>query len=160
MWDLFPSLVAPDVLAVQHSFANSYHPKWDKQVPSMKLPRRLTVPLPLAIAEAPTVLSPITTGNFNSFLGGLRINGNDTGNTIWQNTGNLGISANTGNNIIFSIGNGTERMRINDNGVVSINGKQGTTNTALIITNATNATLKLVFQVLKILVLVEIKDII
>jgi hypothetical protein len=33
------------------------HPSWDKQVPSMKLPRRLTVSLPLAIGEAPTVLS-------------------------------------------------------------------------------------------------------
>ena len=62
----------------------------------------------------------ITTGNFNSFLGGLRINGSDTGNTIWQNTGNLGISANTGNNITFSIGNSSERMRINSAGNVGI----------------------------------------
>ena len=62
----------------------------------------------------------ITTGNFNSFLGGLRINGSDTGNTIWQNTGNLGISANTGNNIVFYIGNGSERMRINSAGNVGI----------------------------------------
>jgi hypothetical protein len=87
----------------------------------------------------------ITTGNFNSFLGGLRINGSDTANTIWQNTGNLSISANTGNNIDFSIGNGTERMKINNNGEVSINGKQGTTNIALIVTDATNATLKIGF---------------
>jgi hypothetical protein len=58
----------------------------------------------------------ITTGNFNSFLGGLRINGSDTGNTIWQNTGNLGISANTGNNITFAIGNGGEKMRVNASG--------------------------------------------
>jgi hypothetical protein len=56
-WDLFLSLAAPGVLVVQHSDANSCHLRWDKQVPSMKLPRRLTVPLPLAIAEAPTVLS-------------------------------------------------------------------------------------------------------
>ncbi len=56
-WDLFLSLAAPDVLVVQHSDANSYHPIWDKQVPSMKLPRRLTVSLPIVIAEAPTVLS-------------------------------------------------------------------------------------------------------
>jgi hypothetical protein len=62
----------------------------------------------------------ITTGNFNSFLGGLRINGSDTGNTIWQNTGNLGISANTGNNILFHIGNGGEKMRINSAGNVGI----------------------------------------
>ncbi len=57
-WDLFLSLAAPDVLVVQHSFSNSCHPKWDKQVPSMKLPRRLTVSLSLATAEARTVLSP------------------------------------------------------------------------------------------------------
>jgi hypothetical protein len=62
----------------------------------------------------------ITTGNFYSFLGGLRINGSDTGNTIWQNTGNLGISANTGNNIIFYIGNGLERMRINNSGRIGV----------------------------------------
>ncbi len=57
-WDLFLSLAAPDMLVVQHSDAKSYHPSWDKQVPSMKLLRRLTVSLSLAIAEAPTVLSP------------------------------------------------------------------------------------------------------
>jgi hypothetical protein len=44
--------------------------------------------------------------------------------------------------------------------VVSINEKQGTINTALIVTDATNDTLKIGFQVLEILVLVEIKDII
>jgi hypothetical protein len=59
-------------------------------------------------------------GSFNSFFGGLRLNGFDTGNTIWQDTGNLGISANTGNNIIFNIGNGGERMRINSSGTVNI----------------------------------------
>jgi len=66
------------------------------------------------------------TGQFsngsNSYIyaGGLRIGGHDTGNTIWQNTGNLGISANTGNNIVFYIGNGSERMRINSAGNVGI----------------------------------------
>jgi hypothetical protein len=71
VWDFFLSLVVPDVLVVQHFFANSYHPKWDKQVPSMKLPRWLTVPLPLAIAEAPTVLSPSNIGPLfiNNFTG-------------------------------------------------------------------------------------------
>jgi hypothetical protein len=72
VWDLFPSLVAPDVLAVQHSFANSYHPKRDKQVPSMKLPRRLTVSLSLAIAEAPTVLSLIGCTRLRAVSGILR----------------------------------------------------------------------------------------
>ncbi len=33
-----------------------------------------------------TCKGAITTGKFNSFLGGLRINGSDTANTIWQNT--------------------------------------------------------------------------
>jgi hypothetical protein len=67
-----------------------------------------------------TITGAITTGNFYSVLGGLRINGSDTGNTIWQNTGNLGISANTGNNITFGIGNGGEKMRINSSGNVGI----------------------------------------
>jgi hypothetical protein len=70
------------------------------------------------------------TGQFSNgpnnylYAGGLRIGGHDTGNTIWQQTGNLGISANTGNNIIFYIGNGLERMRILNNGNIGI----GTTN--------------------------------
>ena len=59
-------------------------------------------------------------GNFYSYLGGLRINGFDTGNTIWQGTGDLGISANTGSNIKFHIGNGGEKMRINTSGFVGI----------------------------------------
>jgi len=60
-------------------------------------------------------------GNSNSYLGGLRINGFDTGNTIWQDTGDLGISANAGYNMKFSIGNGGEKMRIKSNGNVGIN---------------------------------------
>ncbi len=60
-------------------------------------------------------------GNSYSFFGGLRINGVDTGNTIWQETGDLGISANTGYNMKFYIGNGGERMRIKSNGYVGIN---------------------------------------
>jgi hypothetical protein len=67
-----------------------------------------------------TCKGAITTGNFNSFLGGLRMNGSDTGNSIWQNTGNLGISANTGNNITFAIGNGGEKMRKTSAGNVGI----------------------------------------
>ncbi len=67
-----------------------------------------------------TCTGNITTGNFNSFLGGVRINGSDTGNTIWQNTGNLGISANTGNNITFAIGHGSERMRITNGGRIGV----------------------------------------
>ena len=52
----------------------------------------------------------ITNGSTsNIYAGGLRLGGFDTGNTIWQNTGNLGISANTGNNITFSIGSSSEK---------------------------------------------------
>jgi hypothetical protein len=44
----------------------------------------------------------ITNGS-NSYIyaGGLRLGGFDTGNTLWQNSGNLGISANTGNMNMF-----------------------------------------------------------
>jgi hypothetical protein len=44
------------------------HPGWDQLVPSMKLPRRLTVSLSLAIAEAPTVLSRNVTYETTIFL--------------------------------------------------------------------------------------------
>ena len=54
------------------------------------------------------------------YAGGLRLCGYDTGNAIWQDTGDLGISANTGNNIKFGIGNGGEKMRIKSNGYVGI----------------------------------------
>jgi hypothetical protein len=40
-----------------------------------------------------------------------------------------------------------EKIRISNNGVVRINGAQGATNTALIVTDSVNATLKLVFPV-------------
>ena len=68
-----------------------------------------------------TATASISTGA-SSYLyaGGLRIGGMDTGNTLWQSTGNLGISANTGNNITFAIGNGGEKMRINNFGNVGI----------------------------------------
>lgn len=68
-----------------------------------------------------TATASISTGA-SSYLyaGGLRIGGMDTGNTLWQSTGNLGISANTGNNITFAIGNGGEKMRINSSGNVGI----------------------------------------
>jgi len=64
----------------------------------------------------------ITNGS-SSYLyaGGLRIGGHDTANTIWQGSGNLGISANGVNNIIFSISNGGEKMRITSAGFVGIN---------------------------------------
>ena len=39
-----------------------------------------------------------TANNANSFLGGLRINGNDTANTIYQASGNIGITMNYGAN--------------------------------------------------------------
>jgi hypothetical protein len=67
------------------------------------------------------VTGTISTGA-SSYLygGGLRIGGWDNGNTLWQSTGNLGISANTGNNITFNIGNGSERVRINSSGNVGI----------------------------------------
>ncbi len=62
----------------------------------------------------------------NSYIyaGGLRLGGFETGNSILQNTGNLGISANTGNYIIFSIGNG-EKMRITRAGNVGCTGSIG-----------------------------------
>jgi hypothetical protein len=64
----------------------------------------------------------ITTGtNLYNFLGGLRINGGDTGNTIWQDTGDLGIFANTGYSVKLGIGNGGEKMRIHTNGYIGIN---------------------------------------
>ncbi len=50
----------------------------------------------------------LTTGNSNSFLGNLRINGTDYGNTLYQNTVNydIGISTNesrtSGGNIKFN----------------------------------------------------------
>jgi hypothetical protein len=37
-----------------------------------------------------------------------------------RETRNLGISANTGNNIIFPIGNGVERMRIGSGGIIEL----------------------------------------
>ncbi len=74
------------------------------------------------------------------------------GGTLWYSVPTGAIHA-------FYVGR-TERMRINNNDVVSINGKQGATNTALTVSDATNATLKIGFQVLETLVLVEIKDII
>jgi hypothetical protein len=64
-----------------------------------------------------TCTGAITTGNSYSYFGGLRINGSDTGNTIWQSTGNLGISANTGYTIPFSIGNGNIITTINADGM-------------------------------------------
>jgi hypothetical protein len=40
-----------------------------------------------------TASGSITTGNFHSYFGGLRLGGFDTGNTLWNDTRALGISA-------------------------------------------------------------------
>ncbi len=54
------------------------------------------------------------------YAAGLRIGGHDTGNTLWQNSRNLGISANTGNNITFAIGNRSEKMRISSGVILEL----------------------------------------
>jgi hypothetical protein len=60
--------------------------------------------------------------NGNVYANGLRLNGADTGNSIYQHTNNLGITVNTGNNITFSIGSGQEKMKIDSNGNIFANG--------------------------------------
>ena len=67
-------------------------------------------------------VSGVITNGTTSYIyaGGLRLGGFDTGNTIWQDTGDLGISSNVNTNIIFNIGNGGEKMRIKSNGCVGI----------------------------------------
>ncbi len=64
--------------------------------------------------------NPLQISTSNIYAGGSRLGGFDTGNTIRQNIGNLRISANTANNITFSIGSGSERMRIPSTGNVGI----------------------------------------
>jgi hypothetical protein len=61
------------------------------------------------------------------FIGGnsnvsnsLRIAGWDKGNTLYQETGNLGITANTSFAITFAISNGAEKMRVHSNGNIGI----------------------------------------
>ena len=51
------------------------------------------------------------------YAGGLRLNGTDTGKTIYQNIGNLGITANTGYNITFAIGSGNIITTVTDTGM-------------------------------------------
>jgi hypothetical protein len=76
----------------------------------------------------------ITTGDFNSFLGGLRINGNDTGNTLYNDTRQLGITAL--NNIIFNTGtnlaNYTTRMLIDTNGNIKCTNSFGINTTSFL----------------------------
>ncbi len=52
----------------------------------------------------------------NMYAGGLGLEGSDTGNTIWQETGNLRMSGNT---MTFSIGNGGEKMCIYSSGAAT-----------------------------------------
>ena len=59
----------------------------------------------------------ITTSSSYSYLNGLRISGGDTGNTIFQPTRNLGITANTSYNIPFSIGSGNIITTVTDTGM-------------------------------------------
>jgi hypothetical protein len=61
------------------------------------------------------------------FIGGnsnvsnsLRIAGWDKGNTLYQETGNLGITANTSFAITFAITSGAEKMRVHSNGNIGI----------------------------------------
>ena len=76
----------------------------------------------LSIGGAINATGSITTGtNLNNYLSGLRLNGGDTGNTIWQDTGDLGINANTGYSVKLGVGNSGEKMRIHTNGYVGIN---------------------------------------
>ena len=65
-----------------------------------------------------------------SDLGGIRINGGDLGNSILKTaaTGDMGLTVNNGN-ILFNV-NGAERMRILNNGNITMNG--------LLTINATN----------------------
>lgn len=58
----------------------------------------------------------------NSYLGGLRLNGANTTDTIYQATGDIGVSAATAANIKFNT-NGAERMRILTTGnILSLSG--------------------------------------
>jgi hypothetical protein len=61
--------------------------------------------------------STINASSGYSYFGGLRLNGGETGNTIYQSTGNLGITANTGYTIPFAISNGNIITTINDTGM-------------------------------------------
>jgi len=55
-----------------------------------------------------------------SDLGGIRINGGDSGNSIFKTaaTGDMGLTVNNGN-ILFNV-NGAERMRINNSGRIGV----------------------------------------
>jgi hypothetical protein len=57
----------------------------------------------------------------NCFLGGLRINGSNTTETIYQATGDLGLSAASASNILFRT-NGSERLRIASTGAIGLSG--------------------------------------
>ena len=62
-----PHLPPPRMCSVRSILIPTiFHPDWDKQVPSMKLLRWLTVSMPLVTAEAPTVLSLID-GEYKRF---------------------------------------------------------------------------------------------
>jgi len=56
------------------------------------------------------VISAFTTSSGYNFLSGLRINGADTGNTIYQATGNMGITTNTTD---INLGMNTYGVKIN-----------------------------------------------
>jgi hypothetical protein len=58
---------------------------------------------------------PTAGGNSYATLDSLRISGTDTGNTIYQSTGNMGITTGNGN---INLGSGTSNLTVTQNSVV------------------------------------------
>jgi hypothetical protein len=62
----------------------------------------------------------INTGTGYLEAAGLRIAGWDTANSIYSTRGNIGITVENGNNILFNIGNGGESMRVSSSGNIGM----------------------------------------